>query len=173
MRERQSACRRATTQVGQPISASPRRRTAEDDRMNTVHSVTEPMAIASCRRAHPRALRGRLRRGRRRSHRARACRVARGMRRPGRAQRSIRAVGPARGAVTEDDRKRLYAGVATCPVSKLMMTGVAIETAPVESPRLNCPRQSSQTRSTIGNALHAPKCHDGLAARTGCERLRS
>lgn len=38
------------------------------------------------------------------------------------------------GALSPDDRKRLYAAVARCPVSKLMTTSeVVIETAPLES----------------------------------------
>ena len=39
-----------------------------------------------------------------------------------------------RGALSDDDRKRLYAAAARCPVSKLMTTSeVLIETAPLEA----------------------------------------
>jgi putative redox protein len=39
------------------------------------------------------------------------------------------------GALSDEDRKRLYAAVARCPVSKLMTTSeVIIETAPLEGP---------------------------------------
>ncbi len=39
------------------------------------------------------------------------------------------------GALSDDDRKRLYAAAARCPVSKLMTTSeVIIETAPPETP---------------------------------------
>jgi putative redox protein len=37
------------------------------------------------------------------------------------------------GALSDDDRKRLYAAVARCPVAKLMTTSeVVIETVPLE-----------------------------------------
>jgi putative redox protein len=39
------------------------------------------------------------------------------------------------GALSDDDRKRLYAAAARCPVSKLMTTSeVVVETAPLEVP---------------------------------------
>jgi len=52
--------------------------------------------------------------------------------RSGRYKLSVRLV--FHGALTDDDRKRLYAAVARCPVSKLMTSSeVVIETAPLES----------------------------------------
>jgi putative redox protein len=53
--------------------------------------------------------------------------------RSGRYKLSVRLV--FHGALTDDDKKRLYAAVARCPVSKLMTSSeVVIETAPLESP---------------------------------------
>ena len=39
------------------------------------------------------------------------------------------------GALTDEQRTRLYAAAARCPVSKLMTTSeVVVETAPLETP---------------------------------------